>query len=57
MRRMMSSIVANRLPDLNTDSQDYWSGWQRAFEAIRDFLSSRQMTVTIKTPLSEIQLK
>jgi len=57
LTRLADEIVANRLPDLNPDSQDYWRGWQRAFEAIRDFLSNRQMTVTIKTPLSEIQLK
>jgi hypothetical protein len=57
LTRLADSIVASRLPELNTDSLDYWSGWQRAFEAIRDFLSNRQMTVTIKTPVSEIQIK
>lgn len=50
-------ITAGRLADLNVTSEDYWSKWQRAFEAIRDFLSNRQMAVTIKTPFSEIQIK
>jgi hypothetical protein len=57
LTRLADKIVANRLSDLDTASQDYWSGWQRTFEAIRDFLSNRQMTVTIKTPVSEIQVK
>ena len=57
LTRLADGIVSNRLADLNTASQDYWSGWQRTFEAIRDFLSNRQMTVTIKTPVSEIQVK
>jgi len=57
LTRVADKIVANRISDLNTTSPDYWTGWQRAFEAIRDFLSSRQMTVTIKTPVSDIQVK
>lgn len=55
--RLADRIVANRIADLDTASQEYWSGWQRAFEAIRDFLSAREMSVTIKTPVSEIQVK
>jgi hypothetical protein len=55
--RLADRIVANRIADLDTTSQEYWSGWQRAFEAVRDFLANRQMSVTIKTPISEIQVK
>lgn len=50
-------IVENHIAELNASSPDYWSGWQRAFEAIREFLSNRQMTVTVKTPTTEIQVK
>jgi hypothetical protein len=57
LTRLADRIVANRLSDLNTASEDYWGGWQRAFESIRDFLTNRQMTVTIKTPLSEVEIK
>lgn len=57
LTRLADRIVANRLSDLNTASEDYWSGWQRTFEAFRDFLTNRQMTVTIKTPVSEIEIK
>jgi hypothetical protein len=57
LTRIADNIVANRLSELNTTSPDYWRGWQRAFEAFRDFLSNRQMTVTIKTPVSDIQIK
>jgi hypothetical protein len=57
LSRIADKITADRLPDLNSNAEDYWHSWQRAFEAIRDFLSSRQMTVTIKTPLSEVTIK
>jgi len=57
LTRVADKITANRLPDLNSGNAEYWSAWQRAFEAIRDFLSNRQMTVTIKTPVSDLQLK
>jgi hypothetical protein len=57
LTRVADKITANRLPDLNSGNEGYWSAWQRAFEAIRDFLSNRQMTVTIKTPVSDIQIK
>jgi hypothetical protein len=57
LSRAADKIVENRISALNASSADYWSSWQRAFEAIREFLSNRQMTVTIKTPTSEIQVK
>jgi hypothetical protein len=57
LTQLADRIVANRLSDLSSVSQDYWTAWQRAFEAIRDFLSKRQMTVTIKTPVTEVQIK
>src|ERR1035437_5100893 len=57
LTRLADKITADRLTDLDSRSELYWSKWQRAFEGIRDFLSNRQMTVTIKTPLSEIQIK
>jgi hypothetical protein len=57
LTRVADKVIGNRLSELNATSPDYWRGWQQAFEAIRDFLSSRQMTVTIKTPVSEIQVK
>ena len=46
----------DRLCDLNSRSDDYWFAWQRAFEGIREFLATRQMTVTIKTPFGEIKI-
>ena len=57
LTRVADKITSNHLSELNTGSEDYWSGWQRAFEAVRDFLSNRQVTVTIKTPVSDIQIK
>lgn len=57
LTRIADKITADRLPDLNSNSEDYWRGWQRTFEAIRDFLSNRQITVSIKTPLSDVQFK
>jgi hypothetical protein len=57
LTRIADKITANRLSDLNSSSEDYWRSWQRAFEAIRDFLSNRQMTVSIKTPLAEVEIK
>ena len=57
LTRLADRIVANRLSDFDPASEDSWDRWQRAFEAIRDFLSNRQMTVSIKTPVSEIQIK
>jgi hypothetical protein len=57
LSRIADKITADRLPDLNSDPEDYWHSWQRAFETIRDFLSSRQMTVSIKTPFSEVTIK
>ena len=57
LTRIADKITADRLPDLNNDPEDYWRSWQRTFETIRDFLSSRQMTVSIKTPFSEVAIK
>jgi hypothetical protein len=57
LSRVADKITAARLPDLNSNSEDYWQSWQRAFETVRDFLSSRQMTVSIKTPFSEVTIK
>jgi hypothetical protein len=57
LSRIADKITADRLSDLSSNSQDYWHSWQGAFEAIRDFLSSRQMTVSIKTPISEVTIK
>lgn len=50
-------ITADRLSELNSSSKGWWSGWQATFEGIRGFLSSRQMTVNIKTPFSDVQIK
>jgi hypothetical protein len=50
-------ITADRLSELNSSSKGWWRGWQATFEGIRSFLSSRQMTVSIKTPFSEVQIK
>jgi hypothetical protein len=57
LTRVADKVIANRLSELNTQSPDYWIVWRQTYEAIRDFLSKRQMTVTIKTPVSEIQVK
>ena len=50
-------ITADRLSELNSTSKSWWSGWEATFEGIRGFLSSRQMTVNIKTPFSDVQIK
>lgn len=50
-------ITADRLSELNSSSKSWWSGWQQTFEGIRGFLSSRQMTVDIKTPFSDLEIK
>jgi hypothetical protein len=57
LSRIADKITADHLSDLNSSSEDYWRSWQRAFEAIRDFLSSRQMSVSFKTPFSEVTIK
>ena len=57
LTRVADKITSDHLPDLGSGSEGYWSAWQRAFETIRDFLSNRQMTVTIKTPVSDIEIK
>jgi len=57
LTRVADKITTDRLADLNSRSERYWSAWQRAFEGIRDFLSSRQMTVSIKTPFSDVQIR
>jgi hypothetical protein len=57
LTRLADKVTSDRLSELNSRSESYWSKWQTAFEGLRDFLSNRQMTVTIKTPLSEVQIK
>ena len=55
--RVADKIIANRISELPSTSEDYWRSWQRAFESIRDFLVDRQIAITIKTPFSEVQIK
>ena len=57
LTRIADKVTADRLADLDSSSTGWWSGWQRSFEGIRGFLSNRQMTVSIKTPFSDVQIK
>jgi len=57
LTRIADKITADRPPDLRSNADDYWRSWRLTFEAIRDFLSSRQITVSIKTPVSEVQVR
>jgi len=57
LTRVGDKIFAGKLSELDSASEEYSRGWQRVFEAIRDFLANRQMTVTIKAPLGEVQFK
>lgn len=56
LTRLADKITSDRLSELDSSSGGWWIAWQRAFEGIRGFLSARQMTVTIKTPLGEIKI-
>src|SRR5262249_40415115 len=57
LTRVADKISANRIAELNSTSKDWYLSLQRAFEAVRDFLVGRQITIAIKTPFSEVQIK
>jgi len=57
LTRVADNVTAERIADLNSDSEKYWGWWQKVWEGLRDFLKSRQMSVTIKTPVSDIRIE
>ena len=58
LTRIADKITAERIADLKRGAANGWSSWwQRAFEEVRDFLRQREMKVTFKTPVSEVEIK
>jgi len=55
---LADKLVAGDVSKLNVNSEDYWRGWQRAYEDIRGTILglSKKVTLKIKTSFFEIEL-
>jgi hypothetical protein len=57
LTHVADKVMADKLSELESGSQEYSRAWQRVFEATRNFLANMRMTVTVKTPFAEVQFK
>jgi hypothetical protein len=50
-------LTTGDVSHLNEKSEPYWRTWQRAFESVRDMITSMKISLKIKTPFFETEVK
>jgi hypothetical protein len=50
-------LTVGDVSHLNEQSEPYWRAWQKAFENVRDTLASMKISLKIKTPFFESEVK
>jgi hypothetical protein len=55
--RVADQLTTGDVSHLNQKSESYWRAWQKAFENVRNMHASMKISLKIKTPFFESELK